>query len=221
MQMAVYVYFFETTPLFFSPPRLPLPEPPPTVCEHLVCRRYPQIYASEEKLLLDAKSIKVRATVCVCPLVREDGQRDRSEGGRERERDRETESVATKPESIKVMLFSVFALRRFSPQVTRSHFLGALLSLTPSSQREGINPARPLPPHLSALLSDSLEVMSETLKVEVCLLERYNKNRTTAPAFSTMAGLLLMFPNGGMAFPRTCECKCNSLLGASSGTQAC
>ncbi|CAM9878639.1 unnamed protein product, partial [Ectocarpus fasciculatus] len=73
-----------------------------------VRRRYPQIYASEEKLLLDAKSVKV----------------------------------------------------------TRSHFLGALRGLTPSSQREGINPARPLPPHLSALLSDSLAVMSETLQVQ-------------------------------------------------------
>ncbi|CAM9884431.1 unnamed protein product, partial [Hapterophycus canaliculatus] len=72
-----------------------------------VRRRYPQIYASEEKLLLDAKSIKV----------------------------------------------------------TRSHFLGALRGLTPSSQREGINPARPLPPHLSALLSDSLAAVSETLQV--------------------------------------------------------
>lgn len=54
-------------------------------------------------------------------------------------------------------------------QVNRSHFLGALRGLTPSSQREGINPARPLPPHLSALLSDSLAVMSETLQVCVCV----------------------------------------------------
>ncbi|CAM9995195.1 unnamed protein product, partial [Laminaria digitata] len=51
-------------------------------------------------------------------------------------------------------------------QVTRPHFLGALRGLTPSSQREGINPARPLPPHLSALLSPYLASMAETLQVQ-------------------------------------------------------
>ncbi len=66
------------------------------------------------------------------------------------------------------LCLSIYLSLTFVPspaQVTRSHFLGALRGLTPSSQREGINPARPLPPHLSALLSDSLATMSEALQV--------------------------------------------------------